>query len=95
VVHEFIIENYAGDEKLKIWFALDYYSFHKIKPKPFVLDEVEKKEKYNWMEEKKLNHHKNRYVVFDLPKGISEMDLPERICIEYTGTTEARLITQE
>lgn len=92
VVEEYISLHYPNDEKLRIWFAIDYYAFHKIKPKPFVVEEIDKKEKFDWLELMKLNHHKNRYIVFDLPKKMQDKDLPKRICVEYTGITDARLI---
>jgi anaerobic magnesium-protoporphyrin IX monomethyl ester cyclase len=92
VVNDYLDIHFKEDKQLKIWFALDYYLYHKIKPKPFILDEIEKKEKFNWLEQQKLNHHAFRYVVFDLPEGIELKGYSKRICVEYNGQYAPRLV---
>lgn len=99
VLHDYINEHYPSDLVLKSLLVIDYYLQHKIKPKSFIIDDLAHKEKFEWIESQQLNHHQNRYVVFDVPfdyygysySKIIKME-STRICIEYTGTTAPKLI---
>jgi len=99
VVHEFVIEQFPEDKVLMTLLAIDYYLQHKIKPKNFILHDVEHKQKFEWIESQNLNHHQNRYIVLDIPFDYSNysqtgelMMNPTRICLEYTGITAPNLI---
>lgn len=96
VALDFVSIHYKEDKKLETCLAVDFYSYYKIKPKNFILNEIAKKEKYEWLEHQKLNHHKNRYVVLDIKDNIQtkrELLIPKgRLCIEYNGVDVARII---
>jgi radical SAM superfamily enzyme YgiQ (UPF0313 family) len=99
VVHDFVLEQFPEDKVLITLLAIDYYLQHKIKPKNFILHDVEHKQKFEWIELQYLNHHQNRYIVLDIPFDYLNytqtgelMMNPTRICFEYTGMTAPNLI---
>jgi radical SAM superfamily enzyme YgiQ (UPF0313 family) len=99
VAHQYIKQNYLEDTIMESLLAIDYYMQHKIKPKNYILHDLEHKEKFEWIELQQLNHHQFRYVVLDLPFNYDTylqtgefVELQNRICIEYTGVSEPRLI---
>lgn len=99
VAHQYIKQNYLEDTIMESLLAIDYYIQHKIKPKNFILDDLEHKEKFEWIESQQLNHHQYRYVVLDLPFNYETyiqtgefVEIKNRVCIEYTGVSEPRLI---
>lgn len=99
VAHQYIKQNYLEDTIMESLLAIDYYMQHKIKPKNFILDDLEHKEKFEWIESQQLNHHQYRYVVLDLPFNYESyiqtgefVEIKNRVCIEYTGVSEPRLI---
>jgi anaerobic magnesium-protoporphyrin IX monomethyl ester cyclase len=99
VAHQYIKQNYLEDTIMESLLAIDYYMQHKIKPKNFILDDLEHKEKFEWIESQQLNHHQYRYVVLDLPFNYDTyiqtgelVEIKNRVCIEYTGVSEPRLI---
>jgi len=92
-------QQFPGDQVLHSLIALDYYLQHKIKPGLLGQQELERREKYAWLEAHGLNPHRLRYIVMDVPFDLThylktEEILPEvsRLCVEYTGTTAPRLI---
>ncbi len=99
VAHQYIKQNYLEDTIMESLLAIDYYMQHKIKPKNFILHDLEHREKFEWIESQQLNHHQYRYVVLDLPFNYETyiqtgeiVEIINRVCIEYTGVSEPRLI---
>lgn len=46
--------------------ATDYYAYSKIKPQNLFDIEVDKQEKFQWIEHLKLNHHKYRFAIIPI-----------------------------
>ena len=46
--------------------ATDYYAYNKIKPQNLFDIEVDKQEKFQWIEHLKLNHHKYRFAIIPI-----------------------------
>ena len=63
---EFALENFSEDKVLQQLIAVDYYLPQKVKPQVRYLSEVEQAKRVQVIEERKLNHHKYRYVIMEL-----------------------------
>ncbi len=66
ILDEFAAKNYPEDRILKELIAIDYYLQHKVKPKIMFLDEVSREEKHTIIQERKLDHHKFRFIIMQL-----------------------------
>jgi anaerobic magnesium-protoporphyrin IX monomethyl ester cyclase len=66
ILDEFASKNYPEDRILKELIAVDYYLQHKVKPKTMFLEEVSREEKNAIIAERKLNHHKFRFIIVQL-----------------------------
>jgi anaerobic magnesium-protoporphyrin IX monomethyl ester cyclase len=66
ILDEFASKNYREDRILKELIAVDYYLQHKVKPKTMFLEEVSREEKNTIIAERKLNHHKFRFIIVQL-----------------------------
>ncbi len=66
LLYEFCCGNYPDDSVLLQLVAVDYYLQHKIKPKSIFPDEINSSLKNKIIEEKKLDHHKYRFVMIPL-----------------------------
>jgi hypothetical protein len=71
---------------------------HKVKPKPLLINEIDKKEKFMLLDELKLNHHKYRFIVLPIlnssGEAISKFALNKHIIIQYSGSEKAKIIKQ-
>lgn len=83
--------HYPNDEKLLQLLALDYYMHHKLKPKTLYLDEISFKEKLDWIDKLKLNHHKYRYMMFPLSFNQNLENKNTIAIVEYNGVTKPSL----
>jgi anaerobic magnesium-protoporphyrin IX monomethyl ester cyclase len=63
---DYVQHAFPTDKVLHEMIALDYYQYHKIKPKVQFLEEVNKSEKYLLLEQLGQNHAKYRFVVLSL-----------------------------
>lgn len=98
IAFDYIKQDFNNDEILLQMFALDYYLQHKIKPANKYYDEVNKKEKFELLEEYKFAHHKLRYAVIEInfnynlfkQKQVIEPS-NQLIFIEYTGTEKPKV----
>lgn len=90
--------NYPQDIVLRELLAIDYYTHHKVKPKPLLINEIDKKEKFELLDKLKLNHHKFRFVVlpisfeydvFKLKNTIEEKN--NLLIIQYDGVQKAQI----
>lgn len=98
IAFDYIKQDFGNDEILLQMFALDYYLQHKIKPANKYYDELNKKEKFELLEEYKLAHHKLRYAVievnfnYDLFAQKQTIEpINQLIFIEYTGTQKPKV----
>jgi anaerobic magnesium-protoporphyrin IX monomethyl ester cyclase len=99
ILNEYVEKEFSEDVVLKELVTVDYYLHYKIKPQQLFVEEINKKEKFELLEDLKLNHHKNRYVVlpisFDWSNLITNniMDMqPQQLIIEYTANEKASII---
>jgi radical SAM superfamily enzyme YgiQ (UPF0313 family) len=99
IVEEFVEINHSSDRYLKELIAVDYYLHFKVKPKPLIINEIERAEKSKIIEQKKLNHHKYRHIIlplhFDFKKFNQTNELvesPNHLIIQYNGTHKAELV---
>lgn len=89
---EFALENFSEDKVLQQLIAVDYYLPQKVKPQVRYLSEVEQAKRVQVIEERKLNHHKYRYVIMELDFDFKafvnsgEIKAPTApFIIQYTG----------
>ena len=99
ILADFSSKNYPNDTVLKELIGIDYYLFHKVKPKSLFLDEIEKGEKYQLIETLRLNPHKFRYLVFTISfdfEAFERDNIIEKrdshLIIQYTGTSKAEVV---
>lgn len=99
IAADFLEAHYPDDNILKELLAIDYWQQHKIKPAKGYLVELEKKEKYNILNELRLPHNRYRYVAapisFDFEQWEKENTIqlkPSMLLIEFNGQTRPRII---
>jgi hypothetical protein len=100
IAADFLTAHYPDDNVLKELLAIDYWQQHKIKPAKGYLPELDKKEKYNILNEFRLPHNKYRYIVtgisFDFEQWEKENTIqlkPSMLLIEFNGQTRPRILT--
>lgn len=96
----FVDKNYPNDIIFKQLIAIDYYIHHKVKPKPLILEDLERSQKIKLIEELKLNHHKYRFVILPLTFNYGIFEQENRIVnenymliIQYNGVEKAKIIS--
>jgi hypothetical protein len=99
IITRFSETNYPNDVVLKQLIAVDYYLHFKVKPQQLFLDEVAHTEKFKLIEQRKLNHHKYRYVILPLDFNYTVFAAENKIkqeshnvFIQYTGTSKAEVV---
>jgi hypothetical protein len=99
IITQFVEKKYRNDLVLKQLIAVDYYLHFKVKPKQLFLDEIAHTEKFRLIEQKKLNHHKYRYVIlplnFDYKTFSNENKIKAEnhtLVIQYNGTSKAEVV---
>lgn len=65
IFYDFCRTHY-NDPLLLELLAIDYYSYHKIKPTDLFEIEVDKQERFEWINHLKLNHHQYRFSIFPI-----------------------------
>lgn len=94
ILNDFILTNYNNDIVLKELAAIDYYLHHKVKPKPLLINELDKKLKFELLEKNKLNHHKYRFVAlpisFDFKTKTTQKE--NVLFIQYDGINKAVVV---
>ncbi len=93
IAAEYCKTNYPSDSILQELIAIDYYLHHKVKPKPLLINEIDKKQKFELLDELKLNHHKFRYVVLPIFINVEshkKRELP--VIIQYDGVNKPSLV---
>lgn len=99
IITQYVEKEFAHDTTIKQLIAIDYYLYHKVKPKALFLEEVTRPEKHQLIEKLRLNHHKYRYVILPLNfdfKLFEEQHTIEsgasNLIIQYNGTEKAEII---
>ena len=91
--------HYPNDTVLHQLIAIDYYLHYKVKPKTLYLDEITTPEKTQLITQRKLNHHKYRYIILPVQFNFYEfmnngniVASNEPLVIQYNGKTKAEAI---
>lgn len=99
IASAFIETQYPNDAVLTQLLAMDYYLYHKVKPKALLATGLEGSEKTKFIAEQGLNHHQYRFVILPLPFNLDhflneqKIELsPSYAVIEFNGTSKARLL---
>jgi hypothetical protein len=99
IITRFSEINYPQDAVIKQLIAVDYYLHFKVKPQQLFLDEVAHTEKFKLIEQRKLNHHKYRYVILPLDFNYNVFSNENKIkaerhnvFIQYNGTSKAEIV---
>ena len=99
MLFEFVELNYSQHVHLKQMVAIDYYAQSKVKPQERYLLDLPQKEKVEFIESNKLNHHQYRFIV--LPISFNYVKLLETgiispathpLILQYNGTTKPMLL---
>lgn len=101
VLTQYCKTNFSEDKTLLQLVAVDYYLHYKVKPKQLYIGEISREQKNNLIDTKKLNHHKNRYIIlpleFDFDKFHKQNIVTagsHNLIIEYNGTDKAKIISE-
>lgn len=99
IVTQYTTKAFPNDKTIQQLIAIDYYLYHKVRPKELFLQEVPRNEKTQLIEKLKLNHHKYRYVVLPLNFDFKQFEerhtieeIASNLIIQYNGTEKAEII---
>jgi hypothetical protein len=100
IVESYVNQTFPDDKLIKQFLAIDFYSQHKIKPGIKFVEEIERKEKNEIINQLKLDHHKNRHIMipidFDFAhfQQTNKVDLKtQQLVFEYTGTSLPKIFS--
>lgn len=101
ILAAFVQQNYPNDPYLYELVTLDYYLFHKMKPRPQYLPEIERAAKFALLDRLKLNHQKFRFAVLPLGFDFAFFEkentiIPQKTCliIQYDGKEKGSIVGQ-
>lgn len=99
IITQFVDKEYNNDPVIKQLIAIDYYLHFKVKPKELFLEEINQSDKFKLIEQRKLNHHKYRYVILPLNFNYNTFSSENKIkaenhnlVIQYNGTSKAEIV---
>ncbi|MBA2610929.1 MAG: DUF4080 domain-containing protein [Bacteroidetes bacterium] len=99
IITRFVDKEYNNDPVIKQLIAVDYYLHFKVKPKELFLEEINHSDKFKLIEQRKLNHHKYRYVILPLNFNYATFSSENKIkaeshnlVIQYNGTSKAEIV---
>ncbi|MBK6833604.1 MAG: DUF4080 domain-containing protein [Bacteroidetes bacterium] len=99
ILHEYLKTNFPTDTIALDMLAMDYYLYNKIKPQILFKEELPKAEKFQLIEELKLNHHKNRFVVFKTSFNVNAwlqqnevIAKEDLLIVQYTGVDKPEVV---
>lgn len=103
LLDEFVAKRYPDDTVLKQLIGIDYYLQHKVKPKVLFLEELSREERHSVISERKLDHHKFRFIIvqlsFDYSVFIAEQGtiVPGKhiLIFRYNGTDLPEIVAQD
>jgi hypothetical protein len=96
---EYVSEKFSDDPIINQLVAIDYYLHHKVKPQTLFIEEIERIQKNKIIEDKRLNHHKFRYIILPLQFNFNAFEKDNiienkdsTIIIQYDGVNKAEVI---
>ncbi len=99
IMTEYVSEKFSDDPIINQLVAVDYYLHHKVKPQTLFIEEIERMQKSKIIEDKKLNHHKFRYIMLPLQFNFNAFEKENiienknsTIIIQYDGVNKAKVI---
>ncbi|RTL58575.1 MAG: radical SAM proteinB12-binding domain-containing radical SAM protein [Sphingobacteriales bacterium] len=100
MLYAYVQKEFPADEVLQQLVTIDFYLHHKIKPVTRYYPEVAADIKQNIIEQNRLNHHKNRYIVLPVKFNYNEfleynqiIDQEDYLVIEFDGKKQANVLT--
>ena len=92
-LHTYAQQVFPEDQVLQEFIAIDYYLFHKIRPKAQYVGEVDHAQRNLVIQQAGLNHHKFRFVILPLHFNFEQFATnrqlemtPSELVIQYDGT---------
>jgi len=99
IINEYVEKEFNHDKFIKQLIAIDYYLHHKVKPQTLFLDEITRADKTKIIDEKRLNHHKYRYIILPLDFDFKSYEKSQKIekmvsnlIIKYDGVNKAEIL---
>jgi anaerobic magnesium-protoporphyrin IX monomethyl ester cyclase len=99
IMTEYVSEKFSDDPIINQLVAIDYYLHHKVKPQTLFIEEIERIQKNKIIEDKRLNHHKFRYIILPLQFNFNAFEKDNiienkdsTIIIQYDGVNKAEVI---
>ncbi len=99
IMTEYVSEKFSDDPIINQLVVVDYYLHHKVKPQTLFIEEIERMQKSKIIEDKKLNHHKFRYIMLPLQFNFNAFEKENiienknsTIIIQYDGVNKAKVI---
>ena len=100
IMFDFVVKYYPDDLVLRELVAVDYYLFFKIKPKQLFLEEVERIERTNLIQQLKLNHHNYRHALLPLSFDFEVFEQtraihwePSILIVQYDGVRKPEIVS--
>ena len=102
IIHQYVVTQFPTDKILIELIAIDYFLQHKTKPTVRFIEELEKSEKTNFLQQENYNTQQYRHIVFrasfNYKLFLTESSIsysPTLLCFQYNGVAYPRLFTQE
>ncbi len=99
IIHDYVADHYGHDKVLVDLIGIDYYLYHKVRPKEAFLKEIDRSDKYRILDERRLNHHKFRYMVFPLAFDFDVFEKDNviqpkdmNLVIQFNGVDKAEMV---
>ncbi len=96
IINDFVKTHYASDLKLQELIGIDYYTYHKLKPKPLFLTEIPTVEKRFLLQRIGADIQKYRYLIFPisfdfqaLTEGGVLLEKNNLLIIRYNGISKS------
>ena len=100
ILNEYLQLHYSDNKELLQLAAIDYYLAHKVKPKNLFLNEIDSSLKTDIIQEKNLNLHKFRYLMFPIDfdyQLFSKKQIIEKksntLILKYTGVSAVEVVS--
>lgn len=88
------------DNVLKQLIAIDYYTYYKVKPEGLFVEELSKPDKNSIIKNLQLNHHKYRFVIFNIDFDFEVFEKTNTIekanynmILQYSGNEKPEIIS--
>jgi len=101
IMTEYVSEKFSHDPIINQLVAIDYYLHHKVKPQTLFIEEIERMQKGKIIEDRRLNHHKFRYIMLPLQFNFNAFEKENiienknsTIIIQYDGVNKATVIPE-